>query len=516
MSALEAQLHDEEVDIDALVDNLWREVPVAEAPYEVEAPFEADAAYEVEAPFEADASFEVTAPYEVDADLRDEFGDDQVLEPSDVMDVEIARAGAGLELLADLEPELAKGEPGGPASHEGELEHAEIRFRFEQFVDSEGDDAEPGPASLDALEIEVEATDEEAANFLAQVAAEHDQEDQDQDQDEDENEDEAELHHALGPAANVDPLRVPAWSKANTSVYAFVRGLRGMAQSPLVQLLAIGTMAVCMLLLGTTMLIFQNATRVVHDLGIDTPVTVYMEPGTDVDAALQLRERIAALPEVEAATRISPEQALTNLQEGLGAGSTSTVERGELLAGIDAKTLPESVEVALLPGVEPGFADALAARVQTMEGVEEVSVLGPWVQEVESMLSTLRWLAFGIGALVSLACLAIVWSTIRLGVFARRSEIHILRLVGGTHRFVRGPFVVEGVLQGVLGTALALASLWLVFEITKPFLERGMSLLFAAGSLHFFSLLELSLALCFGAMLGLIGSRAAVARHAQG
>ena len=67
--------------------------------------------------------------------------------------------------------------------------------------------------------------------------------------------------------------------------------------------------------------------------------------------------------------------------------------------------------------------------------------------------------AIGVAALVSLACLAIVWSTIRLGVFARRAELDILRLVGGTTRFVRAPFVVEGVLQGVLGTALALAGL---------------------------------------------------------
>jgi cell division transport system permease protein len=79
---------------------------------------------------------------------------------------------------------------------------------------------------------------------------------------------------------------------------------------------------------------------------------------------------------------------------------------------------------------------------------------------------------------------------------------------------VRGPFVVEGVLQGVLGTALAIACLWLGFELIRPFLERGLALMFAAGSLRFFTVVEIGLALGFGAVIGLIGSRAAVARHA--
>ncbi len=311
---------------------------------------------------------------------------------------------------------------------------------------------------------------------------------------------------------------MPLWSGVNSFAYALSRGLRGMGQSPLVQLVAIGTMAVCMLLLGTTTLILQNAQRVARDLGIDTPVTVYMQPDVDPDTLAQLQARVAGLPEVASVEHVTPEQALASLQAGLGGGdslaSVGDEQRAELLAGIDASSLPDSLEIALVPGVEPGFADALAARIDAMAGVEEVSALGPWVQEVERMLDTLRWLAIGVAALVSLACLAIVWNTIRLGVFARRSEIDILRLVGGTSRFVRGPFVVEGVVQGVLGTALAIACLWLGFELIRPFLERGMALMFAAGSLRFFSLVELGVALGFGALLGLIGSRAAVARHA--
>jgi cell division protein FtsX len=400
---------------------------------------------------------EFTLALAPEQDWNEADEEDALLEPSDLLEVEAARTGAGLPSLSELD-------------------------ELDEFDDEPVLLAEP-PDELDDNPIAITS------------------------------EPELEFEPSLEPSEPTlaDPIQAPLWRGLNTSVYVFVRGLRGMGQSPLVQLLAIGTMAVCMLLLGTTMLIFANASRVVHELGIDTPVTVYMQPDVDPATAAALRERIAALPEVARAERVSPEQALARLQAGAG----ETSERAELLAGIDPSVLPESVEIEFVSGVEPGFADALATRVQGMDGVEEVSVLGPWVQQVERMMTTVRALAIGVALLVSLACLAIVWSTIRLGVFARRSEIQLLRLVGGTARFVRGPFVVEGVVQGILGTALALTGLWLAFELIRPLLERGLALLFAAGSLQFFSNLEMIVALGFGALLGLIGSRAAVARHAE-
>jgi cell division protein FtsX len=405
------------------------------------------------------------------------YEDDVLLEPSDTIAVDAARAA--------------------------------VRA-FDEIGDDEFEDSEP-TAAPEATEAEQTLVDIDVVETTVADAAAETLVDGPVIED-------AEPSIGAGERAVVDPIRVPLWSGLNSLAYALSRGLRGMVQSPLVQLLAVGTMAVCMLLLGTAALILHNAQRVANDLGLDTPVTIYMQPGADADAVAQLQARVAELPEVAAVQHVTPEMALARLQAGLGRGDSLAVvgehERAELLAGVDPSMLPDSLEISLVAGVEPGFADALATRVAAMDGVEEASALGPWVQQVEQMLGTLRWLAFGIAVLVSLACMAIVWSTIRLGVFARRSEIEILRLVGGTGRFVRGPFVVEGVLQGVLGTALAIACLWLGFELIRPFLERGLALMFAAGSLRFFTVVEIGLALAFGAVIGLIGSRAAVARHA--
>ncbi len=404
-----------------------------------------------------------------------------------------------------------------------ELHSADVLFDFD-------DDDEFADAAGESLEIEmhdIAGASTEPAGELAQLWA-IPADDDDHDEVEFETGDDSNcelgqreinlaLEHEFEPAFEFepeptrvrrDPIRAPLWGAINTMIYALGRGLRGMTQNPLVQLLAIGTMAVCMLLLATTLLLVQNARAIAAGWGIDVPITVYMQHGIDPASVEALRSKLGDLPEVEQAERITPEQALARLDEGVG-------EHSELLTGIEAAALPDSIELQLVAGVEPGFADALAGRVQAMDGVDEVAVLGPWVQQAEAMLDTFMWLAIGIAVLVTLACLAIVSNTIRLGVFARRAELDILRLVGGTTRFVRAPFVVEGVLQGVLGTALALAGLWLAFDLIRPFVEQGLALVFAAGSIRFFQPLELGLAIAFGGLLGLLGSRTAVARHAE-
>ena len=292
------------------------------------------------------------------------------------------------------------------------------------------------------------------------------------------------------------------WSLA----YVGVRALRQMIQSPLVQLLSVATMAVCMLVLGTATLLLQNSRSVVEGWGVEVPATVYLRSGASEAEASRVQERLSRLPEVESMERVRPEQARERLALALG-------DEGELLDGLETQSLPDSFELHLAESVELPFVEALAQRVEAFPEVEEVAITGAWVSDLRTMVRTLATLAYGVGVVVAGACLAIVWSTIRLGVFARREEIQILRLVGGTPAFVRGPFLVEGILQGIGGAALALFALNSAFEWVAPYLERGLALVFAAGSLRAFGPAEILVGLGLGALVGGLGSWAAVARY---
>lgn len=288
--------------------------------------------------------------------------------------------------------------------------------------------------------------------------------------------------------------------------YVVSRALRGMAQAPMVQLLAVATTAVCMLLLGTVMLAWTNAQGVADAWGLDVPVTVYLHDDAANDEVDELVTRLREIPEVTRVESITPPQALERLADGLGGDAG-------MLEGIDAGVLPASIEVHLAEGTPTTFTAALGDKLDAFEVVEEVAIAGAWAEQAQAMLKTVGEMALGAAGLVGFACMAIVWSTIRLAVYARRSEIQILRLVGGSTQFVRGPFIVEGLLQGALGAAMALGILYSGFDTVRPFLEDGLSLLFAAGTLRFFTPTEVAMGIAFGAFVGLLGSRAAAGRY---
>jgi cell division transport system permease protein len=287
--------------------------------------------------------------------------------------------------------------------------------------------------------------------------------------------------------------------------YVIVRGARGMLQAPLVQLLAVATIAVCMLLLGTVVLAWANARSIADGWGVDVPITAYLADGVDPIDVEQLADGLRERAEVETVSVVGPAEAMLRLVEGLG-------EDADALVGLEPEVLPTTLEVDLRPG-DLGAAEGIAERLRAAPEVEEVVVAGAWAARAQSLLETLRRIAFGAAALVGFACLTIVWSTIRLAVYARRAEIQILRLVGGTATFVHGPFIVEGLVQGACGAALAVGLLWIGFDAAAPLFADVFALTFAAGSLRFLALHEAAALVGFGAALGVLGSRAAVARH---
>ena len=288
--------------------------------------------------------------------------------------------------------------------------------------------------------------------------------------------------------------------------YVVIRGVRGMSQAPLVQLLAVATIAVCMLLLGTVVLAWTNARSIADGWGVDVPVTAYLVDGVEPDTAARLAAKIAERSDVEAVQVVDPALAMERLVTGLG-------DDASVLDGIEAAALPSSLEITLR---NASAGDTLAEQLRDEPEIEEVVVAGAWAARAQSLLETLRRIAFGAAALVGFACLTIVWSTIRLAVYARRAEIQILRLVGGTASFVHGPFVVEGLVQGACGAGLALALLWIGWGSVEPLLADVLALAFASGSLRFFAPPEAAALVGFGAALGVLGSRAAVGRYVEG
>jgi cell division transport system permease protein len=135
-----------------------------------------------------------------------------------------------------------------------------------------------------------------------------------------------------------------------------------------------------------------------------------------------------------------------------------------------------------------------------------------WLERVERLLRQLRWAGLALFGVLALGTAVLVSNTLRLGVFARRDEIEIMRLVGATDAWVEAPFLIEGVLQGLLGSGLAAAALVGLHALLAPRVAAAVGF---AAPLALGDVLPGRLLLALvsgGAALGLLASALAVGR----
>jgi cell division transport system permease protein len=285
---------------------------------------------------------------------------------------------------------------------------------------------------------------------------------------------------------------------------ALTGALRGLAASPLTSAVATATIALCLLLAGAFALVLANMERVLARFGEEVHVSAYLAEGLALGEQERLAERVQAAPGVESVTLVSKQVALERFR-------ASPFGRASLLDGLDDNPLPASLEIVLAPAERNrSGVEALVASLRGVEGIAELGYGHEWVEGYARAVEGVRGLALGIGAVLALATLLIVANTIRLSIYARRDEIEILQLVGAGRAFVATPFLLEGLLEGAVGGLAALAILALGFRAARAVLGGGLELLLGYAEPAFFGASGAFALVAAGAVLGLVGSAAAM------
>ncbi len=235
----------------------------------------------------------------------------------------------------------------------------------------------------------------------------------------------------------------------------------------------------------TTMLL--NFERVAKSVGQSIGAVCFLKVD-DAAAAEEVRAAVSMLPGVARAKLTSPEEALVRAKRALG-------DTGKLLEGTAGVRMPWVVEVT--PNV--GFADrdAMMQKLQTVPGIDEVMHPGGEVKRIEALLDLLRGTGLFLALVIALVVLVVVSNAVKLTVFARKEEIAIMKLVGATDLFVRVPFLLSGLAQGVVGAALALLALVLLHGALA-----GIAAVAFSGAIGSFVLEPLPPAAAAGILLG--------------
>jgi cell division transport system permease protein len=169
------------------------------------------------------------------------------------------------------------------------------------------------------------------------------------------------------------------------------------------------------------------------------------------------------------------------------------------------EALRASIEVRLLPDVNPGVVEGLAQRTASLPGVSDVRYDRRWIQRLLSAVDLVRAGGFALAGILVFAAALTVASVVRLALLERRDELHIMQLVGAPLRYIRGPFVVEGLIQGGIGAIVAVAVLWVAFLVGRRSSNTVLTGAIDPASMVFLSMPTCAALLAGGMIVGCVG-----------
>jgi len=270
----------------------------------------------------------------------------------------------------------------------------------------------------------------------------------------------------------------------------------------LMSVTAVTTTAVCILILGIGLLVDAHVEGIVGNVGQDVTITAFFPEDIDQERIDEVVSSVESYPEVNESAYVSKEEALERFRE-------TFADQPDIAGSISSDVLPASMEIQLKDSSD---SSVVADRLRE-EGFQDDEIRYPQqtVDRLNQITGYLVWGLRGATALFFVASVLLIFNTIRLSIFARRKEIEVMKLVGASDSFVRTPFVLEGLVQGLIGAIpAALLVVWMdsLFvgwaQQSLPFLP------ISSGAIN--AVIVLLFLLFVGALMGVAGSFFSVRR----
>lgn len=217
-------------------------------------------------------------------------------------------------------------------------------------------------------------------------------------------------------------------------------------------------------------------------------------------------EKLKKSSEVIKTQFISSEQALGKFLEKFP-------ELQGIVNNLKINPFPPSFEITLKEKIlSSDETQSFIQSMQNMKGIDDVQFNKDWVERMQSLSRLAKAVGFFLGGILILASFFIISNVIKLSVFARKDEIGILRLVGATNTFIRIPFLLDGIIMGILGGMLSLFVLFLVIKLFPLYLGSSLGALNELINFRYLSLSQSISLIGAGAVIGFLGSLSSLAQ----
>ena len=288
--------------------------------------------------------------------------------------------------------------------------------------------------------------------------------------------------------------------------YAFEEAWASLRRSGRSALVSIGTIAIAFATLGGFLLISVNVQGVLDQWLEAAEMSIYLFDTTSEADRIALEEFVRAQPMVADVEYVSRERALDRFR-------TDFPELREVTTGVGENPFPSALEVRLK--TENGgdaAADKLSRDIAGKPGVSDIRYDRQWLARLVGIVTTGRLIAALVAGILMLGAAFTVAAVVRLSLYARRDELEIMQLVGAPFSYIRGPAIVEGLMLGGIGALVALAAIAFLYSTLSRWLGTDLAGYGGIGQLRFLGITEFVMMLLggvgVGAAAGTVASRA--------
>ena len=297
--------------------------------------------------------------------------------------------------------------------------------------------------------------------------------------------------------------------RINTFFYSIQQGFKNIARNSMFSLASMATMAACIFMFGIFYILVFNVNAMVQDAEESVAITVFFDEGLSEDKMKAIGKEIDKRSEVRETVFVSAEEAWESFKEVYFEGNE------EYADGFSENPLANSANYEIyLKDISKQ--STLVKYLKTIDGVREVKQSQSVAETLTEFNKILSIVSGGIITILLCVAVFLINNTITVGIAVRKEEIAIMKLIGATDYLVRSPFIVEGVVIGLVGASAPLALLYVLYDkiivyVAEKFAFVGSLLEFVSPHILFQGLIPIGLLLGVG--IGFFGSVWTIRKH---
>lgn len=298
--------------------------------------------------------------------------------------------------------------------------------------------------------------------------------------------------------------------RINTLFYSFKQGIKNIWRNKMFSLASIATMAACIFMFGLFYVIVSNFTSMVKDAEEGVAVTVFFDEGISDEQIQQIGDQIRSRAEVAKCDYLSADEAWENFKKVYFEGHEDLAEG---FAKDNPLANSASYQIYLN---DVSMQESLVTYLQSLDGVREVNQSEAVANTLTDFNKLIGYVSAGIILILLGVAVFLISNTVTVGISVRREEIAIMKLIGATDFLVRAPFIVEGIVIGLVGAAIPLVLLYFMYDriiiyISQKFSFIGSMMSFISTKTVFHTLIPVALLLGVG--IGFFGSMITIRKH---